>query len=438
MSYDFLDYERLALTSLISHPEVRDLHEINPMDFGANETRLIAKSLAEMMSQGRAVDLMLLAEHMERSGDLSRIGGFTYLSSLASNVPAKDNAPSYIAIVKRQALARRCIAAGNKIAAALNSSADIDARIAEASAAFDDLTSLDSGSKTCVTLKEAMTGAVEYIEGQYENSGKEPEYPFGFTDLDEMTQGAGPGDLVVIAGRPSMGKTAMSMNVVETLATKGKVGLVVSIEMGASQLALRMIGSSGRINIQTMRKGNMQDDDFSRVTCALSKMSEMKLVIDETPGASPSSIRRAAKSVQKMHGKIDFIVIDYLQLMNGDKSRYDNRTAEIGEISRGLKLLAKEFGIPIFLLSQLNRSLEQRPNKRPIMSDLRESGAIEQDADIIIFLYRDEVYNPDSPEVGCAELIVAKQRNGPIGFVRVAFRGDISRFEDFSGGGYAG
>ena len=258
--------------------------------------------------------------------------------------------------------------------------------------------------------------------------------PTGFSDLDKMTSGLQKGDLVIVAGRPSMGKTAFSMNIAEYVAIEqGLPVAVFSMEMGAVQLAMRMLGSVGMLDQHRMRTGKLLAEDWPRVTHAVQKMQDAQLHIDETPALSSGEVRSRARRLARQCGTLGLIVIDYLQLMGASTSG-ENRATEISEISRSLKSLAKELECPVIALSQLNRSLEQRPNKRPIMSDLRESGAIEQDADLILFIYRDEVYNPDSPDKGTAEIIIGKQRNGPIGSVRMTFQGSSTRFLNFTGG----
>ena len=253
--------------------------------------------------------------------------------------------------------------------------------------------------------------------------------PTGFHDLDQKTSGLQPGDLVIVAGRPSMGKTAFSINIAENVALDtGLPVAVFSMEMGGAQLVMRMIGSVGKLDQHRLRTGKLGEDDWQRLTYALGKLNEAPVFIDETPGLNVLELRARARRLMRQCGKLGLIVIDYLQLMAGSGTG-ENRATEISEISRALKGLAKELHVPVIALSQLNRGLEQRPNKRPVMSDLRESGAIEQDADVILFIYRDEVYNPDTQDKGTAEIIISKQRNGPIGTVRLAFLGEYTRFE---------
>ncbi len=262
--------------------------------------------------------------------------------------------------------------------------------------------------------------------------------PSGFADLDSMTSGLQPGDLIIVAGRPSMGKTAFSLNIAENVALDtGLPVAVFSMEMASTQLAMRMIGSVGRLDQHRMRTGRLEDEDWEKLTTALGKLNEAPVFIDEGAGLSSFDVRARARRLHRQTGKLGLIVIDYLQLMSAPAGKQgENRATEISEISRSLKALAKELDVPVIALSQLNRSVEQRPDKRPVMSDLRESGAIEQDADLILFIYRDEVYNPDSPDKGTAEIIIGKQRNGPIGRVRLTFLGANTRFENFANSGH--
>jgi replicative DNA helicase len=281
-------------------------------------------------------------------------------------------------------------------------------------------------------MRELLKMTIERIEILHERDDPITGVPTGYDDLDNMTSGMQGGDLVIVAGRPSMGKTTFAMNVAEYAAVKNKKPVAVfSMEMPGEQLTNRLLSSMGRIDQHRLRTGRLEDDDWPRLTSAVGMLTEVPLFIDDTPALSPTELRARARRLYREHGEMGLIVIDYLQLMQ-TSGPSDNRASEISEISRSLKALAKELDVPIIALSQLNRSLEQRPNKRPVMSDLRESGAIEQDADLIVFIYRDEVYNEDSPDKGTAEIIIAKQRNGPIGTVRLTFLGKYTRFENFT------
>ena len=285
------------------------------------------------------------------------------------------------------------------------------------------------------TILPKVADRIDYLY-QRENQGGVTGVPTGFSDLDERTSGFQPGDLIIVAGRPSMGKTAFSLNIAENVALETRLPVAVfSMEMAATQLAARMIGSVGRLDQHRMRNGNLEDEDWVRLTTALGKLNDAPVFIDEGAGLSSFEVRARARRLHRQTGKLGLIVVDYLQLMTGAAGRQnENRATEISEISRSLKALAKELDVPVVALSQLNRGLEQRTDKRPVMSDLRESGAIEQDADLILFIYRDEVYNPDSQDKGTAEIIIAKQRNGPIGRVRLTFMGQFTRFENHVSG----
>jgi replicative DNA helicase len=286
-------------------------------------------------------------------------------------------------------------------------------------------------------LPDVLTNVVTRIDELYhrDDASDVTGVPTGFTDMDNMTSGLQPGDLVIVAGRPSMGKTAFSLNIGEHVAVdQGLPVAVFSMEMGANQLALRLLSSVGRLDQQRLRTGRLQTEDWPKLTAGIQRMQDAQLFIDETPALNALELRARARRLARQCGKLGLIIIDYLQLMSATTSG-ENRATEISEISRSLKALAKELDCPVIALSQLNRSLEQRPNKRPVMSDLRESGAIEQDADVILFIYRDEVYNPDSQDKGSAEIIIGKQRNGPIGTVRLTFLRELTKFENFVGGG---
>jgi replicative DNA helicase len=282
-----------------------------------------------------------------------------------------------------------------------------------------------------------VADAFRLLSHRYENRGQLTGISTGFTDLDELTAGLQPSDLIIVAARPSMGKTAFAMNIAEAAAMRGKKSVAVfSMEMSASQLALRLISSMGRIHQQHLRTGDLAEEDWPRVTSAITMLSEAKIFIDDTPAMSPVEMRARSRRLQREHG-LDMIVIDYLQLMQVPGNK-ENRATEISEISRGLKALAKELNVPVIALSQLNRSLEQRADKRPMMSDLRESGAIEQDADLIMFIYRDDYYNKESPDKGLAEIIIGKQRNGPTDTAKLTFLGHYTKFENFAPDSYIG
>jgi replicative DNA helicase len=290
------------------------------------------------------------------------------------------------------------------------------------------------GKAGFVAMPPLLTQVVERIDMLYnrDNPNDVTGVPTGYTDLDEKTSGLQPGDLVIVAGRPSMGKTALSLNIAEHVALDAGLPVAIfSMEMAATQLAMRLLGSLGRLDQHRLRSGRLLDDDWQRLTQAVGRLNDAPIQIDESAALNALEVRARARRLHRQYGKLGLIIVDYLQLMSATGDG-ENRATEISEISRSLKALAKELSVPVVALSQLNRSLEQRPNKRPVMSDLRESGAIEQDADLILFIYRDEVYNPDSADKGIAEIIIGKQRNGPIGTVKLTFRGENTRFENYA------
>ena len=363
-----------------------------------------------------------------------------YLAMLARNTPSAANIRRYADIVRERSLMRTLAQVGTEIADSAYSPAGRDARTLLDEAESKVFKIAEQGARTDTGfqhLQPVLTEVVERIDMLYarDNPDDVTGVPTGFADLDSMTSGLQPGDLVIVAGRPSMGKTAFAVNIAEFVGLeKGLPVAIFSMEMGATQLAQRLLGSVGRLDQHRMRTGRLEKDDWQRLTNALGRLSEAPIYIDETPALNPLDLRARTRRLHRQYDGLGLVVVDYLQLMSVSGGASENRATEISEISRSLKALAKELKVPVIALSQLNRSLEQRPNKRPVMSDLRESGAIEQDADVILFIYRDEVYNPDTPDKGTAEIIIGKQRNGPIGMVRLTFMGQHTRFANFAGG----
>ena len=412
-------------------------------DFYRFEHRLIYRQIVRMSELAKPVDVITVAEALEISCELDKVGGLAYLGSLAQNVPSAANIRRYGEIVRERSIMRQLVEVGTDIADSAYNPTGRDAaqlldeaegkvfQIAEAGA---------RGKQGFMPMPPLLTQVVERIETLYgrDNTSDVTGTPTGYTDLDRMTSGLQPGDMIVVAGRPSMGKTAFSINIAENIALDSKLPVAIfSMEMGAAQLAMRMLGSVGKLNQHDLRSGKLQDDDWGRLTHALGRLNDAPIFIDESAALSSLELRARARRLHRQHGSLGLIVVDYLQLMSSNAGKAsENRATEISEISRALKGLAKELQVPVMALSQLNRSLEQRPNKRPVMSDLRESGAIEQDADLILFIYRDEVYNSDSPDKGKAEIIIGKQRNGPIGKVELAFRGEYTRFDNLASSGY--
>ncbi|MGL6030501.1 MAG: replicative DNA helicase [Legionella sp.] len=404
-------------------------------DFYRTEHRILFRAVQALAKKEQPFDVVTLLDTLKSNNELDDAGGETYLFELANNTPSVANVNAYADIVREKSVQRQLIGVATEIAdSAYNPvgrgvSELLD--LAETRVfAIGEQTGGDGGPEN---IKSILVRAVEKIDALYHSGDAITGMATGLSRLDEMTSGLQPSDLVIVAGRPSMGKTTLVMNMAEHAAIQsGKPVLVFSMEMPSDSLAMRMMSSLGRIDQHRIRTGKLEDDDWPRVTSAVHMLSEAPLYIDDTPAMSPAEMRARARRLAKEHGSVGLIVVDYLQLMKVPGFGAENRTAEISEISRSLKALAKELHCPVIALSQLNRSLEQRADKRPVMSDLRESGAIEQDADLICFIYRDEVYHEDSPDKGTAEIIIAKQRNGPIGRVRVAFIGKYTRFEDLA------
>lgn len=402
------------------------------VDFYRQEHKLIFRVMAKLVGEGRPIDVITLSEELSRIDELEAIGGLAYLGELAKNTPSASNITSYANIVRERAILRQLISVANDIAdsafhTAGRSSADV---LDEAERKVFEIAEARPKEGGPLSVNPILKKAVERIDELFTAGDDLTGLTSSFTDLDAKTAGLQNSDLIIVAGRPSMGKTTFAMNIVENAAIIGDAPILVfSLEMPAEQLMMRMLASLGRIDQTRVRTGKLEQDDWPKLTGAVNLLKDKPLYIDDTPGLSPTEMRTRARRIAREHGKIGLVMIDYLQLMQV-KGFTEGRTAEISEISRSLKALAKELECPVVALSQLNRGLEQRPNKRPVNSDLRESGAIEQDADVIMFIYRDEVYNEDSPDKGKAEIIIGKQRNGPIGTVRVAFVGKYSRFED--------
>ncbi|WP_176047224.1 replicative DNA helicase [Burkholderia sp. BCC1644] len=407
-------------------------------DFYRYDHRIIYEHIGRLIASTRPADVVTVYEAMVTSGKAEDVGGLAYLNALAQNTPSAANIRRYAEIVRDRAVLRRLVSVADEISAdAFNPQGkEVRQLLDEAeSKVFSIAEEGARGNQGFLEIGPLLTQVVERIDTLYHtaNPSDVTGTPTGFVDLDRMTSGMHGGELIIVAGRPSMGKTAFSMNIGEYVAVEyGLPVAVFSMEMPGTQLVMRMLGSIGRLDQHRMRTGRLTDEDWPKLTHAVQKMSEAQIFIDETGGLNPMELRSRARRLARQCGKLGLIIVDYLQLMSGS-SQGENRATEISEISRSLKSLAKELDVPVIALSQLNRGLEQRPNKRPVMSDLRESGAIEQDADVILFIYRDEVYNPDSPDKGTAEIIIGKQRNGPIGPVRLTFLGQYTKFDNFAG-----
>ena len=409
-------------------------------DFYRADHRLIYQHVGELIQNGKPADALTVAESLERSGKLAEVGGHAYLGALAANTPSAANIRRYAEIVRERAIMRSLAVIGTEIADSAYNPMGRDARVLVDEAEAKVFKIAEAGAKSrqgFVKIDPLLTETVERIDTLYSREDKDEVIGLatGFIDLDRITSGLQGGDLIIIAARPSMGKTSLAMNIVEHVALMlKKAAAVFSLEMSGPQLAMRMIGSVGRVDQHELRTGTFKEDDWSRLVDAVGKLNEAQIYIDDTAGLNALEVRSRARRLHRQCGGLSLIVVDYLQLMTSS-GREENRATEVAEISRSLKGLAKELGVPVLALSQLNRGVESRQDKRPMMSDLRESGALEQDADLIVFIYRDEVYNPESPSRGIAEIIIAKQRNGPTGTRKLTFLGAHTRFENFADSG---
>jgi replicative DNA helicase len=404
-------------------------------DFYRRDHQLLFESIADMASRGEPFDAVTLSERVERKGIADETGGLVYLAGLVRDTPSAANIRAYADAVRERSTLRRLIQVGGEIASSAYEPAGREAGeiVDEAERrVFEIAESRNKTGSGFVPLKEELGKVIDRLDMLHQNSGSITGISTGFSKLDEMTAGLQRGDLIVVAGRPSMGKTTFALNIAENAAfgsSKAKVG-IFSMEMSREQLAFRMISSLGRVDQGHLRTGNFGDEEWSRINTAIHMMKTAPIHIDDTGALTPTEVRARARRLKREHG-LDLIVLDYLQLMQVAGTK-ENRATEISEISRSLKALAKELAVPVIALSQLNRSVEQRTDKRPVMSDLRESGAIEQDADVIMMIYREEVYDSNTPRKGVADIIIAKQRNGPIGDLPLTFLGKYTKFENFT------
>jgi replicative DNA helicase len=411
--------------------------QVNQADFYRDDHRRIFKHIARLIEAARPADVVTVFESLEKSSESEQAGGMAYLGEIANNTPSAANIKRYAEIVRERAILRKLVTVGDEIAASALNPLGKEAKqlLDEAESKVFEIK--DAGSRTTegfTPIQPLLGKVVDRIQELYDRDHPSDitGIPTGFHDLDHKTSGLQPGDMVIVAGRPSMGKTAFALNMAEHVALEAGLPVAIfSMEMPGTQLAMRFLSSVGKLDAHRVRTGKLNDDEWQRMTYALGKLHEAPIHIDETPALNATELRARARRLYRQCGKLGLIVIDYLQLMSS-VGQGENRATEISEISRSVKALAKELHVPVVALSQLSRNVESRPNKRPVMSDLRESGAIEQDADVILFIYRDEVYNPDSPDKGSAEIIIGKQRNGPIGTVKMTFLGEYTRFENFA------
>ena len=432
-----IEAEQAVLGGLMLAPEAYDIvgDSIGEHDFYRRDHQLIFRAIRELAEKSRPFDAVTLGEWFESMGEGEQVAGGAYLIELASTTPSAANIKAYAEIVRDKAVLRKLIEVGTTI---VNDGFQPEGRESSEilSAAEQQVFAIAEagarGRTDFTAINTALSEAFDVLQTRYAAGGSVTGLSTGYTELDEMTAGLQPTDLLILAARPAMGKTTLALNIAEYAAIKSKKAVAVfSMEMSASQLALRLISSNGRVNAQRLRTGQLEDEDWSRVTSAIRMLKESKIFIDDTPGLSPDSLRAKARRLKREHD-LGLVVVDYLQLM-AVPGNTENRATEISEISRSLKHLAKELNVPVIALSQLNRSLETRTDKRPVMADLRESGAIEQDADVIMFIYRDDYYNKEnSPDKGLAEIIIGKQRNGPTGSIKLKFFGEYTRFDNLS------
>ena len=416
----------------LSLEKISDL--LRPEDFYRADHRQIYAAAVALADANQPFDAVMVAEWLAKRDLLESVGGVAYLSALLDAVPTAANIQAYALTIREHSIMRRLIEIGTQI---VQLGYQPEGRSAQEVLEFAEreiFALADAGERVkrgFRPIKELMSVAMERVTELFGREEAITGQATGFTDFDDMTSGLQAGDLVIVAGRPSMGKTTFAMNMAEHIAIAGKKAVAVfSMEMPGEQLALRMLSSIGRVDQTRVRTGRLEDKDWHRLTSAVGILGQTEIFIDDTPALSPSDLRSRARRLARTCD-LGVVVVDYLQLMQVPGSK-ENRTNEISEISRSLTAIAKELEVPVVALSQLNRSLEQRPNKRPVMSDLRESGAIEQDADLIVFIYRDEVYDKESEQKGMAEIIIGKQRNGPIGNLFLTFRGQNTRFEDYA------
>ena len=432
-----VEAEQAVLGGLMLAPDAYDrvADQIVEEDFYRRDHQLIYRAIRELAERSRPFDAVTLGEWFDSQGLSEQVAGGAYLIELATTTPSAANITAYAEIVRDKAVMRKLIEVGTEI---VNDGFQPDGRdsgeiLAKAEQQVFAIAEAGARGRTDFTpVTKALSEAFDVLQTRYANGGSVTGIPTGYTEFDEMTAGLQNTDLLILAARPAMGKTAFALNIAEHAAFRTKKAVAVfSMEMSASQLALRLISSVGRVNAQRLRSGQLEDEDWARVTGAIRQLREVKIFIDDTPGLSPEVLRAKSRRLKREHD-LGLIVIDYLQLMSVPGNN-ENRATEISEISRSLKHLAKELNLPVIALSQLNRSLEQRADKRPVMADLRESGAIEQDADVIVFIYRDDYYNKEtSPDKGLAEVIIGKQRSGPTGSLKLKFFGEYTRFDNLS------
>ena len=417
--------------------------QVSASDFYRNDHRIIFTHISKLIDNNDPADIVTVAESLEQNDELTKVGGVAYLGLVAENTPTASNISGYAKIVRERSIMRNLVEVGSDIVESAFSPQGKDAQqlLDESESKIFQIADAGTSEKLgFIDIKELLPKAAQRIDDLYQldDPNGVTGVPSGYSDLDQKTAGLQPGDLIIIAGRPSMGKTSLALNIAEHVGMEAGLPVAIfSMEMGAAQLTMRLLGSVGKLDQHKMRIGQLEDEDWPKLTNALGVLNEAPIFIDEGSALNSYEVRARARRLHRQQGKLGLIVIDYIQLMSSaNEQSNENRATEVSEISRSLKALAKELNVPVVALSQLNRGVESRPDKRPMMSDLRESGAIEQDADVIMFIYRDEVYNPETAEKGVAEILLSKQRNGPTGTVKLTFLGQYTRFENYANPGY--
>jgi len=434
-----LEAERAVLGAILVDNEAiyRVMELLDPSSFYQPSHRLIFSNMLELSERGQAIDIVTLTDRLRSGGNMDQAGGPDYIPSLADEVPTSAGVSNYARIIKEKAVLRRLIETATEIVQdCFDTPGDVDQLLDEAERRMFAVSEqrIQSGF---LSMRDIVKSSFKTIEALYEKKGSITGVATGFKDIDNLTSGFQSSDLVIIAGRPSMGKTALALNIAQNAALSHQKNVAVfSLEMAKEQLVMRMLCSEARVNAHSLRSGFLGQTDWPKLTTAAGRLADATIFIDDSPAITTMEMRAKTRRMKADRG-LDLIIVDYLQLMSGRSSRNDNREQEISEISRSLKALAKELSVPVVALSQLNRAVENRHDKRPVLADLRESGAIEQDADVIIFIYRDEVYNKDSMEKGIAEIIIGKQRNGPVGIRKLTWLDKYTRFEDLSDKDYS-
>jgi len=428
-----LEAEQSLLGSMLISPDaIPDVVEkIHPEDFYILSNRQIYEAIVKLYSKGEPADPITVAEELKKNGVLEDIGGKSYIHTLVNIVPAASNAKFYAEIVEKNATLRALIRVASDIATlGYETPEDIEKTVDKAESLIFQVAQKRI-SENFSHIKELLVEGFEQIEHLYENKAHVTGVPTGFNDLDSITSGFHPSDLIVVAARPSMGKTSLALSIAQHVGVKEKVPVAIfSLEMSRQQLVQRLLCSEARVDAQNLRTGYLKDEDWPRLSQAVGKLAEAPIFIDDTPNITIMELRAKARRLVTRQ-KLGLIIVDYLQLMQGDR-RSESRQQEISEISRALKILGRELNVPVIAVSQLSRAVEQRSDKRPMLSDLRESGAIEQDADLVIFIYRDEYYNKDSEDRGIAEVLISKHRNGPTGMVKLVFLEHYTRFANLA------